>query len=697
MTHTVRPATAPAVPADTTPYLWTRLQLVEERVRRAVELRRAVDPDPDDPYRGQYLTPEAVARILDAPHGPGLPALAPAAPPPGSPLDVLAARFALEPLDVDLLLVAMAPDLDARFERLYGYLNDDLTRRRPTVGLALELCGRTGSAAARFRLSPTAPLVAGGLVEVTEPERPPLSRVLAVPDRVTAHLLGDASPDPRLADVLGQAHDDPAVDPAELRRTVAAAGSGTRHVHLRARGGDPQGLAAAALHACGPGPLALDAAALAQHARAVPELARATAREARLTGAGVLLGPLEELPDKPDERARVLRTLCTALRGIPLFTYGTSGWEPAWAADTPVTLTVAAPTPDRHVTRWRHALEGAAGEHGAGGDAHALARSVSAHRLDAGQLRRAADTAVRTAALDGRPLSPDGLRTAVRAQNGAGLARLARRVEPAVGWDDLVLPAPTHRRLRELAVRARHRDQVLGQWGMRPGGGRGRGVIALFAGSSGTGKTMSAEVVAADLGMDLYVVDLSTVVDKYVGETEKNLERIFTEASAVNAVLLFDEADAIFGKRSEVKDAHDKHANMESAYLLQRMESFDGIAVLTTNLRANLDEAFTRRLDVVADFPVPDAAQRLALWERCLGDRLPRAGDLDLGFCADRFELAGGSIRACAVTAAYFAAASGEPLTMRQVVTAVAQEYRKLGRLVLEGEFGPYLSQVTGV
>ncbi|MER6315481.1 ATP-binding protein [Streptomyces sp. NPDC001581] len=697
MTHTIEPEAAPAAPADTTPHLWTRLRLVEERVRRAVELRRAVDPDPDDPYRGQYLTPEAAARVLDGPHGPGLPALAPAAPPPGSPLDVLATRFALEPLDVDLLLVALAPDLDARFERLYGYLNDDLTRRRPTVGLALELCGHAGVAAARFRLSPTAPLVAGGLLEVTEPERPPLSRVLAVPDRVTAHLLGATSPDPRLADVLAAATDDPAVEPAELDRAVAAAASGTRHVHLRARGGDPSGLAVSALHASGRTPLALDAAALAHHARALPELARAVAREALLTGAGVLLGPLEELPDQPDERARVLRTLCTVLRGIPLFTYGTSGWEPAWAAATPVTLTVTAPTPDRHATRWRHALERAAGEHGAAGDTDALARSVSAHRLDAGQLRRAADTAVRTAALDGRPLSPDDLRTAVRAQNGAGLARLARRVEPAVGWDDLVLPAPTHRRLRELAVRARHRDQVLGQWGMRPGGGRGRGVIALFAGSSGTGKTMSAEVVAADLGMDLYVVDLSTVVDKYVGETEKNLERIFTEASAVNAVLLFDEADAIFGKRSEVKDAHDKHANMESAYLLQRMESFDGIAILTTNLRANLDEAFTRRLDVVADFPVPDATQRLALWERCLSGRLPRAGDVDLAFCADRFELAGGSIRACAVTAAYFAAASGEPLTMRQVVTAVAQEYRKLGRLVLESEFGPYLGQITEV
>ncbi|MEV8629653.1 ATP-binding protein [Streptomyces sp. NBC_01268] len=703
--------------------MWGRLRVVEERVRRAVARRLAVDPDPDDPYRGQYLTPEAVARVLDPPYDPVLPALAADLPPPGSPLGVLAGRFGLAPLDLDLLLMALAPDLDARFEQLYGYLNDDLTRRRPTVGLALDLCGRTGVPAARFRLSPAAPLVAGGLIEVAEPERPPLSRVLTVPDRVTAHLLGDLSPDPLLADVLGRAPEDPAADPAERDRAVAASGHG--HVHLRSRGGDPAGLAAAALRARGLGSLSLDATALGRAVGTVPALARTLAREARLADAGVLLGPLEELPDNPAERARVLRALCAELRGVPLFTYGTSGWEPAWAGDTPVTLTVAAPSPERQAARWRDALERAAARYEAGrdgaaygtgpgttyarrpgeadgaapggtaGDADALARSVAAHRLDAGQLRRAAGAAVRTAALDGRPVSPDDLRAAARAQNGAGLARLARRVEPAVGWDDLVLPAATHRQLRELAVRARHRDQVLGRWGMRPGGGRGRGVIALFAGPSGTGKTMSAEVVAADLGMDLYVVDLSTVVDKYVGETEKNLERIFTEAAAVNAVLLFDEADAIFGKRAEVKDAHDRHANIESAYLLQRMESFDGIAVLTTNLRANLDEAFTRRLDVIADFPVPDAAQRLALWERCLGGRLPRADDLDPAFCADRFELAGGSIRACAVTAAYAAAAADAPLTMVQLVSAVAQEYRKLGRLVLEGEFGPYLSRVA--
>lgn len=306
-------------------------------------------------------------------------------------------------------------------------------------------------------------------------------------------------------------------------------------------------------------------------------------------------------------------------------------------------------------------------------------------------MARAAAVAARTAAAEQRPVSADDLRAAVRSQNGAGLGRLARRIEPAVGWDDLVLPELTLSQLKELALRVKHRDRVLGQWRMRPGGGRGRGVIALFAGESGTGKTMSAEVVAAELGMELYVVDLSTVVDKYVGETEKNLERIFTEASRVNGVLLFDEADAIFGKRSQVKDAHDRHANVESAYLLQRMESFDGIAVLTTNLRANLDEAFTRRLDVIAEFPVPDEDQRRALWERCLGPRIPRGDDLDLGFCARHFELAGGSIRACAVTAAYLAAETGRPLDMVQLLTAVRQEYRKLGRLVLESEFGPWL------
>ena len=231
---------------------------------------------------------------------------------------------------------------------------------------------------------------------------------------------------------------------------------------------------------------------------------------------------------------------------------------------------------------------------------------------------------------------------------------------------------------------------------MGAGGTRGIGVTALFAGDSGTGKTMAAEVVAGDLGLDLYVIDLSTVVDKYIGETEKNLDRIFTEADRVNGVLLFDEADALFGKRSEVKDAHDRYANVEVAYLLQRMERFDGLAILTTNLRANLDEAFLRRLDALVDFPMPEEDHRRRLWERHLPPTLPRAGDLDLDFLAARFKLTGGNIRNICVAAAYLAAAEDRPVAMADLVRATEREYRKLGHLTVEAEFGSYLELVTG-
>ncbi|MBC3983084.1 ATP-binding protein, partial [Streptomyces sp. AC536] len=320
-----------------------------------------------------------------------------------------------------------------------------------------------------------------------------------------------------------------------------------------------------------------------------------------------------------------------------------------------------------------------------------LTRVLSPFLLTPAQVAQAARSAAQVATLNGGEVQAEDVRAGARAQNAAGLDRLARRIEPAVTWDDLVLPADPLAQLRELTARARHRDRVLGEWGMRPGGGRGRGVAALFAGDSGTGKTMSAEVIAADLGLDLYTVDLATVIDKYVGETEKNLEKIFSEAAGINGVLLFDEADAIFGKRSEVKDAHDRYANVESAYLLQRMESFDGLAILSTNLRANLDDAFTRRLDLVVDFPMPDAEQRRVLWERCLGPLLPRAEGLDLDFCAESFELAGGNIRSVAVTAAYLAAESDGPVRMADLIHAVQREYQKLGRLTLASEFGEYV------
>ncbi|EOD65552.1 ATP-binding protein, partial [Amycolatopsis vancoresmycina] len=412
--------------------------------------------------------------------------------------------------------------------------------------------------------------------------------------------------------------------------------------------------------------------------QADPELTASLRREALLRGAGIVLGPVDD--PRLDELAHP---------AIPLLVHGTGAWDPRWSGTPPLQLDALPLSGADRARLWRSRLDGRLAPDVDPGEA-------TAHFvLGPGQIARAAKAASVTALADDGLVRTSHVRAGARSQNAAGLQRLARRIEPAVGWPDLVLPAGVLSLLDELAARARYRDQVLDEWRMRPGGGRGRGVTGLFAGDSGTGKTMSAEVIAASLGLDLYTVNLATVVDKYVGETEKNLERIFTEAAGVNGVLLFDEADAIFGKRSEVRDAHDRYANIESAYLLQRMETFDGIAVLATNLRANLDEAFTRRLDVIVDFPLPDVELRHRLWDRCLGARMPRGADLDLGFLAEAFELAGGHIRSAAVTGAYLAAEAGRPVAMSDLVGAVAREYRKLGRLCLDREFGPYLAMVT--
>ncbi|WP_211879916.1 ATP-binding protein [Pseudarthrobacter albicanus] len=675
-------------------HLLGRVGVVEERIRLLVAARRAEDPQPDDPFRGLYLSDEAVDRLLGeaspSPDGDGPEAdpggtsprqlhceqLADAAQADGHRLRLreLASAFRLLPLDIDLLLVALAADLDPRFEQLFGYLNDDVTRHRPSAAVALALCGTPLSAAdGRARLL-SGPLITGGLLVVEDPDRPLPGRALRVPDRVVGHLLGDDTPEPALQAVLAE---PPAVSWGDAAPLARALGAGVLLAYLREPAtGSGRVLAMGALRSRGCEAVLLDLTRLAAE-REPLQLVELAVREARLRSAGLVAGPLAAVADRP----AVLEALHAEPQ--PVLLIGDASWDPAWATRAPLLVEVPVSTTAERSSLWREALGPLNGV-----DVQA---ATSAFRLRPEQVARAAGSAQVQATLtaDGR-ITASHLGAGARAENGSALDRLARRVEPVVGWDDLVLPDAVLLALQEVALRARHREKVLGDWAMRPGAGRGHGVAALFAGDSGTGKTMSAEVVARELGLDLYVVDLATVVDKYVGETEKNLERIFTAAAGVNGVLLFDEADAVFGRRSEVKDAHDRYANIESAYLLQRMETFDGLAILATNLRANIDEAFTRRLDVVVDFPLPDAAHRSVLWDRCLGRTLQRAPDIDLAFLGQAFELAGGAIRSAAVTGAYLAADDGGTVTMAHLVTAVQREYRKLGRLTLESEFGPY-------
>jgi hypothetical protein len=683
-------------PSPSLEHLLGRLAVVEARVKAAVHRRRAGDPEPDDPFRGLYLTEEQVDRLLDVPAPPPTPDAATAdllarieeaadgaeAGDEDIRLRRLAKTFDLEPLDTELLLVALAPDLDARFERLYGYLHDDVTRRRASVGLSLELCGASpADARARRRLQGGSPLIEAGLILVEDMERPLLTRTLRVPDRVAAHLLGDDHPDHALAPLLASPVTWDDRDDEALARAIA---DGARLCYLRERlSGAGRGLAAAAFARMGIPTLALDLARLTVEDDPTA-MAAAAGREAGLRGAGLVVGPVEQVLERGAPAVRAFAEI-----PWPVVITGTRNWDPAWSREIPLLVEVGLPGPEQRASMWHAHLDG---DTPAELDAAAV---MTAFRLGPEQVARAATSARLRASYAGRAVDPTDLRAGARAQNAAGLERLARRIEPAVWWQDLVLPADTFVQLKELAARAKYRERVLDEWGMRQGGPRGGGITALFAGESGTGKTMSAEVLAAELGLDLYTIDLATVVDKYIGETEKNLERIFSEAEGVNGVLFFDEADALFGKRSEVKDAHDRYANIETAYLLQRMETFEGMAILATNLRANLDEAFTRRLDVIVDFPMPDEDHRRRLWDKCLGPAVPKDSDLDLDFLAHQFELSGGNIRNICVTAAYLAVDADRAMSMEDLVRGVQREYRKLGRLCVEAEFGRFFYLVS--
>jgi SpoVK/Ycf46/Vps4 family AAA+-type ATPase len=677
-------------------YLVGRLELVAERVRIAVDRRRATDPDPLDRFRGLHISSAQVDELLSTPRAPlppdeagaaqlqRLDAQASSAEREGCDIRLrrLTRTFGLDELDVELLLIALAPDLDDRFERLYGYLHDDVSRRRASIGLWLELCGfEPAEGSAWRRLTADGRLVSTRLVSVEDLERPFLTRSLRVPDRVTAFLLGQDRPDAPVTSLAYACESSGGGESSNLSRWLVADG---RLAYAR----ESSGAAGA--------PLAVAAAAAAHRPalcidlrRIRPEddpltLAGLVAREARLSGAVVVAGPLDALITRGVAAVQAFAELPTSVVLV-----GAGNWDPVWSREVPF-LFDAHHVAGERAQIWRTVLDG---EMASGVDP---AEATAQFRLSADQIKRATQAAKLQARAAQRPITSDDLRAGARAQNAAGLERLARRIEPSVGFSDLVLPGDVLEQLRELTIRARQRERVLGEWRMAGAASRRRGLTALFAGASGTGKTMAAEVVAAEMGLDLYVVDLASVVDKYVGETEKNLDRIFVEAESVNGVLLFDEADALFGKRSEVADAHDRYANVEVAYLLQRMELFEGIAILATNLRSNLDEAFARRLDCLIDFPEPEEPDRLRLWDRCLGTLAPRAGDMDLAFLARSFKLSGGNIRNIVLAAAYMAAEADRAISMADLVRATQREYRKLGRMVVESEFGAFYSMLGG-
>jgi hypothetical protein len=623
-----------------------------------------------DEFRGLYVSDEQVDRLLAA----SGPCTAPDPPPPhglgrGTPLGRVGDEFGLTAGEVAAVVVALAPEVDRKYETLFAYLNDDVTRRHATV----DLCCRLGGATAE-QMDPGAPLFGGGLLDAVRTGAASAWRSAAVVarDPLRQFLLGGRLPP-----------EPPPVDPpgVDVRRVATDIRSGELTCVVLAGGPGEEALATAR-------------AIAAEAGRALVEVAaddgierlRDTLVTARLHG-GCVYVPLA-VADRPDPSVAAFVRAAVDQPVLTLFAAGGS-WRELFEGTDHEVVELSPPAVGDRVALWRRAL-GERGVRAADSDVDAIARLFS---LFPGQIRRAAVRAARTRRTDADLAT---LTASARRECTTALSRLADRVALVHSWPDLVLPVPTMRRLREFASAIRCRELVFSEWSFRRSMGGVSSLLALFSGASGTGKTMSAAVVARDLGLDLFRIDLSAVVSKYIGETEKNLERIFTAAEGSNAILLFDEADALFGKRSEVKDAHDRYANIEVAYLLQRMESYDGVMILATNLSKHLDEAFSRRIHVDIEFPVPDEEQRERLWRLLIPAAAPTRGDIDVPFLARQFQLTGGEIRNVALAAAFLAAHEGGEITMDRLVRATARQRRKQGKLPSAAEFHEYLAAVHG-
>jgi len=636
---------------------------VDRRVMSAVERVAASDPNPGDPFRGLYISDETALQLTRGESASGA----------DDRLAAVTASLGLDLLDAAVLATCAAPELNPRFGRLFAYLQDDVTRKLPSARLVGHLLEGEGVTAADvmtcFDLD--RPLRRLGAVKLLGDAQTPLAeRPLKVADRLAAHLLG--------------ARLDELPAPTRLRLVPMPAHDPGRHEHVAAVAAMLARPSELPVVLCGPDAEALFAKAYGRplvvaHVRDMEQrdVMADAALISALEGRPIVFEGLEDLD--PAERGRLLRALEERPDRV-VVAAPSRGASLALGDRTVLLVEAPPPTYAERQQAWTD-LTGVEDT-----------RDVAAKfRLSMGQIVEAAEVARLAASARGeeRPL-PSDLDLGSRQASSSRLGELASRLPPGYLWEDLVVPDRQLELLQSISAYLRHRDRVLSDWGYEKTVARTQGLKVLFAGESGTGKTMAAQVLASDLGLDLYQVDLATIVSKYIGETEKNLARIFAAAEGSNAILFFDEADAMFGKRSEVSDAKDRYANIEVAYLLQRMEAYAGAVILATNFRRNIDDAFLRRLDFVIDFPFPEPRDRERLWRGMVPAEAPLGSDVDFALLGKRFKLSGGAIRNCMLAAAFLAAEEGSMIDMAHLVRAVGVEYAKLGRLTIDADFNGF-------
>lgn len=624
--------------------------------------------------------------------------------------EILARLFGLGPFERDVLLLCLAPEMNAHFERLYAYVQDDAARKYPTAGLALQLLvpdlvgGSAGAAeSAWIGLAPDAPLRRFRLIQ-TEPAWGTSwgNEPLRLDRRIGDYLLGVNHLDEQAAAYLrpvefpGPLSRDQIETVERLERRLHAWSDRERIPAINLTGAPGSGRLGIAHELCerlGVSLYALEPSRLP----AGPERSasfRLLEREALLLPAAYYLDFTDTDHSNRAEAAQAVE-LVRQIRAFLLL----ASRESLSSERVLQSIRVTRSNPSTQLVVWKAHL----GEPSAKLDSDSahdaqdifLGKLVQQFYFGPQQIHRVIRAAQEQAALrnpEDPVLTQNDVWLAARGQAARSMEGLAEKIEAKRSLDELILPVEPMQQIREIASQVQQRARVYEEWGFGARLSRGRGIAALFAGPSGTGKTMAAEVLARHLQLDLYRIDLASVISKYIGETEKNLRRLFDAAEESGSILFFDEADALFGKRSEVRDSHDRYANIEINYLLQRMEDYRGLAILATNRKASLDSAFLRRLRFLVDFPFPSLADRIRIWRGAFPEQAV-VDPLDYEFLG-RLEIPGGNITNIALNAAFLAAGEGAAVNMHHVLTAARREYAKMDKLVLESEFGRYYSAV---
>ncbi|PPT09570.1 Cell division protein FtsH [Geitlerinema sp. FC II] len=624
-----------------------------------------------------------------------------------------ARTFGLSRFEINVVLLCLIPELDLCFEQLYAYLQDDATQKYPSVDLVLNLLASSPIEKIQLRQYFS---TGSRLFEFQILDK------IADRDRITSCLLGSyLSVDPSIVDYLLES---PICYPhADFVRCDRLLDIDLDELFLDTQ--SKQSLMAifevsdlqnqqwrvylqgncsieiqyfVSLVCC---KFNLDLIRLDFRVFLNLELKEfdrelnRILRDAKLNDCAVAIAHFDAIFDESNEAYAIAANFAFCKYPIVLVFSGTKPWDSRALEISPTVTKIPIPKLDAiaRLNIWKTCLENPISPE----VDRELPIIASKFRFQREQIQNAAIEASHLAywrnAADPQ-ITRDDLYEACRLQSSSHLESLARRIVPRRQWFDLVLPSDRCQQLKEICRYVKYRTRVYEQWGFDRKLSSGKGLTALFSGAPGTGKTMAAEVLAGDLGLELYKIDLSSVVSKYIGETEKHLSRIFEAGEASNAILFFDEADALFGKRTQVSDARDRYANIEVSYLLQRLEEYEGIVILATNFRRNMDDAFLRRLHFTIDFPLPTEKERQLIWERILPEELPRSENLDLAFMASQFELAGGNIRNIALTGAFLAAEENSEMTTSHLIRATQREYQKMGKVLRDEEFGKYADSI---